>query len=105
MTRTLLSIACHVYGLAAIVYLAHLVRQVKGLAITGRVVLAAGLACHGAALATQVTSQGGMPVGMSQGLSLLSFLLLLLFLAIDLVYRRPVIGAFVTPLALAVLVP
>lgn len=105
MTRSLLSIACHLYGVAACVYLAHLVRQARGLAITGRVVLAMGLSLHGAALATQVTSQGGMPVGMSQGLSLLAFLLLALFFVIDLVYRRPVIGAFVTPLALAVLVP
>ncbi|MBX5481783.1 MAG: cytochrome c biogenesis protein CcsA [Myxococcaceae bacterium] len=105
MTRMLLSIACHVYGLATIVYLTHLVRQLRGLAVVGRVVLAVGLVLHGAALVVQVTGQGGVPLGMAQGLSLLSFLLLAIFFAIDLVYRRPVIGAFVTPLALAILVP
>lgn len=105
MTRTLLSIATHVYGLAAIIYLAHLVRQTAWFAISGRVLLGGGLALHGASLLFQVSEQGGMPVGMSQGLSLFAFLLLAIFLGIDLVYRRPVIGAFVTPLALAVLVP
>lgn len=105
MTRMLLSIACHVYGLAAIIYLTHLVRQAKWLAVTGRVLVAGGLAIHGAALLSQVTDQGGMPVGIGQGLSLFSFLLVAIFLVLDLLYRRPVIGAFVTPLAVAVLLP
>src|SRR5688572_6690137 len=105
MTRQLLSISIHVYGLAAVVYLTHLVRQAKALAITGRLLVGAGLSIHGAALLGQVVGQGGMPVGMSQGLSLFAFLLLAIFLAIDLIYRRAVIGAFVLPLALAVLLP
>src|SRR5919197_3313387 len=105
MTRHLLSIAIHAYGFAAVVYLVHLVRQSPFLAVLGRLAVAVGLCVHGAALLTQVVDQGGMPVGMSQGLSLLAFLLLAIFLVIDLVYRRPVIGAFVTPIALAVLLP
>lgn len=105
MTRLLLSIATHAYGLAAVMYLVYLVRQMKPLPVLGRLSIAAGLVVHGAALVTQVSEQGGMTVGMSQGLSLLSFLLLAIFLAVDLIYRRPVIGAFVTPIALAVLVP
>lgn len=105
MTRLLLSIACHLYGLAAIVYLTHLVRQARWLAVLGRAAVAVGLVIHGAALVTQVAGQGGVPLGMGQGLSLTAFLLLAIFLGIDLLYRRPVIGAFVTPLALAVLLP
>jgi ABC-type uncharacterized transport system permease subunit len=105
MTRLFLSIALHAYALAAVAYLVHLVRQMSALALVGRLAVAAGLALHGAALLIQVTEQGGMTVGMSQGLSLLAFLLLAIFLAIDLIYRRAVIGAFVTPLALAVLLP
>jgi ABC-type uncharacterized transport system permease subunit len=105
MTRQLLSFAIHAYGLAAVVYLVHLVRQIPALAVLGRLAVAVGLCVHGAALLTQVMDQGGMPVGISQGLSLLAFLLLAIFLAIDLIYRRPVIGAFVTPIALAVLLP
>ena len=105
MTRHLLSIAIHAYGFAAVVYLVYLVRQSPFLAALGRLAVAVGLCVHGAALLTQVVDQGGMPVGMSQGLSLFAFLLLAIFLGIDLIYRRPVIGAFVTPLALAVLLP
>lgn len=105
MTRQLLSFAIHAYGLAAVVYLVHLVRQMPALAIAGRLAVAVGLSVHGAALLGQVVDQGGMPVGMSQGLSLLAFLLLAIFLGIDLIYRRAVIGAFVTPIALAVLLP
>ncbi len=42
---------------------------------------------------------------MAQGLSALAFLLLFILLALDLRYRMPVIGAFLTPIAVAVLVP
>jgi ABC-type uncharacterized transport system permease subunit len=105
MTRSLLSLALHAYALGTAAYLAHLVRQRPALAAVGRIAVGLGLALQGAALLTQVAQQGGMPIGISQGLSLLAFLLLAIFLAIDLLYRRPVIGAFVTPLALAVLLP
>lgn len=105
MIRSLLSFACHAYGLAAVVYLIHLVRQAGWLAVAGRVLVGGGLLAHGAALLMQVTDQGGMPVGMGQGLSLFAFLLLTILLFVDLAWRRPVIGAFVTPLAVAVMVP
>jgi ABC-type uncharacterized transport system permease subunit len=105
MTRTLLSLALHAYALATVAYLVHLVRQMRALAAVGRIAIGLGLALQGAALLIQVLHQGGMLVGISQGLSLFAFLLLAIFLAIDLLYRRPVIGAFVTPIALAVLLP
>jgi ABC-type uncharacterized transport system permease subunit len=101
----LLSISIHAYGFAAVVYLIHLVRQATPLAILGRLTVGAGLLVHAAALFAAFTEQGGMPSGLSNGLSLLCFLLLAIFLGIDLAYRRPVIGAFVTPIALAALVP
>jgi ABC-type uncharacterized transport system permease subunit len=44
-------------------------------------------------------------VGLAQGFSTLAFLLLAIFLVLDVFYRKPVIGAFLTPVALAVLVP
>ena len=46
-----------------------------------------------------------MPVGAAQGFSTLAFLLLALGLVLDVRYRKPVIGAFITPLAVATLVP
>ncbi|MFP2932575.1 inner membrane protein YpjD [Pyxidicoccus sp. 3LG] len=44
-------------------------------------------------------------MGLAQGFSTLAFLLLAIFFALDVRYRRPVIGAFLTPLAVTVLLP
>lgn len=105
MTRSLLSIACHEYGLAAVVYLAFLVRQSRPLSIIGRVTVGSGLLLHGASLGILMAEQGGMPRGFANGLSLLAFLLLAIFFVLDLRYKVPVAGAFLLPAALAVLVP
>jgi ABC-type uncharacterized transport system permease subunit len=105
MSRTLLSIACHAYGLAAILYLIYLVRQWRILTLIGRFAVAVGLVLHGIALWDAFEHQGGMPLGIGQGLSAVAMALLAIFLALDLRYRKPVFGAFLTPIALAVLVP
>lgn len=105
MTRALLSIACHEYGAAAVVYLAYLVRQWSALPAVGRFLVGSGLALHGASLGMVLAEQGGVPQGMAQGFSIVSLLLLAIFFALDLRYRVPVIGAFLLPVALAVLVP
>ncbi|XXF75830.1 cytochrome c biogenesis protein CcsA [Myxococcaceae bacterium GXIMD 01537] len=105
MSHTLVSLACHAYGLAAVVYLAYLVRPWEPLATVGRVLVGGGLAVHGVALFELLGAQGGRPVGLAQGFSTLAFLLLAIFLVLDVRYRKPVIGAFLTPVALAVLVP
>jgi ABC-type uncharacterized transport system permease subunit len=42
---------------------------------------------------------------MAQGFSTFAFLLLAIFLVVDVRYRKPVIGAFITPLAVTVLLP
>lgn len=105
MSHALVNLACHAYGLAAIVYLAYLVRQWEPLATTGRVLVGSGLALHGVALFVLLGAQGGRPVGLAQGFSVLAFLLLAIFFFLDVRYRKPVIGAFLTPVALAVLVP
>jgi ABC-type uncharacterized transport system permease subunit len=99
------SAACHIYGLAALLYLSYLIRQWTPLPIVGRLLLGGGLLLHGAGLGLQLAGQGGPPTGMAQGLSSLSLLLMAMFLALDLRYRLPVIGAFLTPFAVAVLVP
>jgi ABC-type uncharacterized transport system permease subunit len=105
MNQTLVSLACHAYAFAALVYLTYLARQWSALAMAGRVMVGGGLALHAMALVSQLGSQGGMPVGAAQGFSTLAFLLLALGLVLDLRYRKPVIGAFITPLAVAVLLP
>jgi ABC-type uncharacterized transport system permease subunit len=105
MSHALLSLACHAYIIAALVYFAHLVRQWSPLVVVGRVLVGAGLGLHAAALAGQLSAQGGRPIGLAQGLSMVTFLLLAIFMVVDLRYRRPVLGAFLTPLAVAVLLP
>jgi ABC-type uncharacterized transport system permease subunit len=100
MSHALLSIAFHEYTLAGLAYLAYLVRQWKVLPLIGRALVGSGLVLHGLGLASQ-----GVPHGMAQGLSALAFLLMLILLTLDLGYRIPVIGAFLTPIAVAVLVP
>jgi ABC-type transport system involved in cytochrome c biogenesis permease subunit len=102
---TLSSLAAHTYILAALVYLAFLVRQWSALATAGRLLVAGGLGMHAVALGLMLGAQGGAPSGLGQGFSLFAFLLLAIFLGLDLRFRRPVLGAFVTPLAVAVMVP
>jgi ABC-type uncharacterized transport system permease subunit len=105
MNHALVSLACHAYVVAALVYLAYLVRQVDALATAGRLLVGTGLALHGVALFGLFGAQGGGPVGVAQGFSTFAFLLLAIFLVVDVRYRKPVIGAFITPLAVAVLLP
>ena len=105
MNHALVSLACHAYVVAALVYLAYLVRQSDALATAGRVLVGTGLALHGVALFGLFGAQGGRPVGVAQGFSTFAFLLLAIFLVVDVRYRKPVIGAFITPLAVAVLLP
>jgi ABC-type uncharacterized transport system permease subunit len=105
MNHALVSLACHAYVVAALVYLAYLVRQLDALATAGRVLVGTGLALHGVALFGLFGAQGGRPVGVAQGFSTFAFLLLTIFLVVDVCYRKPVIGAFITPLAVAVLLP
>src|SRR5215813_11832320 len=105
MSRTFLSIACHEYGAAAIFYLAFLVRQRRFFGVAGRVLVGTGLLIHAVSLGEALAGQGGMPVGLAQGLSAVSFLLLAIFFILDLRFRIPVMGAFIGPAAVAVLIP
>jgi ABC-type uncharacterized transport system permease subunit len=103
MTRALLSLVCHAYGAAAAVYLAYLVKQWRPLPIVGRTLLGAGLVFHAVALGSQMLEHWGMPLGLSSGLALVSFLLLAIGLPLEVRYQKPVIGAFLTPAALTLL--
>jgi ABC-type uncharacterized transport system permease subunit len=105
MTHIFLSISWHAYTLAALAYLAYLVRQWRALPTLGRTFVGVGLLIHAIGLGMTLAGQGGMPWGLAQGLSMLAFLLLAIFIYLDLHYRMPVIGAFLTPVAVAILLP
>lgn len=105
MVRLLHSIACHAYGAAAVVYLLYLVRPWRVVPLLGRSLMGTGLVLHAVGLALLFAGQGGRPVGMAQAFSSMALLLVAIYLGLDLRYRVPVLGAFLTPLALLVLVP
>lgn len=105
MSHGLLSIAVHLYGAAALVYLGYLVRQSPLLPWVGRALVGSGLALHVFSLGISLAGQGGLPSGLAQGFSTTALLLLAIFFALDLRTRLPVMGAFLLPIALAVLVP
>jgi ABC-type uncharacterized transport system permease subunit len=105
MSRSLLSLACHLYAAAAMVYFGYLFRQSPRLAVGGRLLMALGLVAQGVALPLIWAGNDGIPVGLGLGFSLFAALLVALALGLDLAYRRPVIGAFVAPLAVAAILP
>jgi len=105
MVRQLHSIACHAYGAAAVLYLLYLLKPWRWIPFLGRSLMGTGLVLHAIGLAVLFTQQGGRPVGMAQAFSSIALLLVAIYLVLDLRYRVPVLGAFLTPLALLVLVP
>src|SRR5262249_58792658 len=97
MSRTLLSIACHEYATAAILYLAFLVRQWRFFAVAGRILIGTGLLIHAVALGSALAGQGGMPVGLAQGLPAGALLLPAAFFVLDLPYPLPLPCALLSP--------
>ena len=105
LSRLCFVLAFHAYGLGAIAYLALLGGRREGLVWAARVLTAAGWLLHGVGLALLLAGQGWWPHGFSEALSVLAFLLVALFLAIELRTRTPVLGAFLAPAAVAVWLP
>jgi ABC-type uncharacterized transport system permease subunit len=105
MQRLCFTLAFHAYALGALAYLALLAQRWKGLGWLARALTVAGWVLHGVGLVLLLHAQGWMPNGFGQVVSLLAFLLVAVFLAVDLRTRGPVLGAFLSPAAVAVLVP
>ena len=103
-TDSLLTFASHIYAVAALAYLAMLLRPLAALAWVGRALVAGGLVVHGLYL-LQVLNQEVPVLSRAEGLAAAGFVTLFIFLGLELFYRRPVLGAFVTPLAVGVLLP
>lgn len=106
MNRALLSAACHVYSVSAALYLAYLVRSRPSLATCGLLALIGGFVLHAAGIIESFVTHGLSSImNLAEGLSFLAWLLVGGFLVMDRRYRLPVIGAFVTPLVLLVVLP
>src|SRR5690349_6118989 len=105
MTRSFLIAAFHAYAAGALLYLVHLARPSRALAIAARISVAIGFVCHGVMLWDVFFQTGGVRLGLRARLTGLSFLLVGIALGVDLRYRAPVMGAFLVPPGLLVLSP
>lgn len=106
MSRGLLSAACHTYAVAVALYLFYLVRARGGLAAAGLLTTAVAFLLHGAVIVLNFREYGYTPAhGLAEGLSFFAWLLVLGFLIVERRYRVPIIGVFVTPVALTLIMP
>jgi ABC-type uncharacterized transport system permease subunit len=95
----LLGSATVAYAFAAITYLYYLVRGGGRSAYAGTLALAAGWGLHFAALVVQVHASGLPRLRAGPGAGLLALFIVSGFLLTQLRWRAPVVGAFITPLA------
>ena len=94
------------YAAAAVSYVTWLLRPGGRAAWAGTVTLFGGFLFHGLAIGLRTVELAQAPTfRFSEGLSVLALLTVGAYLLVDRVYRLPVIGAFVAPLVIAVLVP
>lgn len=105
LTRLCFVLAFHAYGLGAIAYVTLLAGRRKGLTWTARILTAVGWVLQGAGLVLLLSTQAWRPHGFAESLSILAFLLVALFLTIELRTQAPVLGAFLAPAAVAVWLP
>jgi ABC-type uncharacterized transport system permease subunit len=105
LSRLCFVLAFHAYALGAIAYLALLAGRRNGMVWTARVLTLVGWVLQGVGLGLRLAGQGWRPHGFAESLSVLAFLLVALFLAIELRTRAPVLGAFLAPAAVAVWLP
>ncbi len=119
LSHACLGLAALAYSAAAVAYLWHLVAEVPGAgprsprgggraaaARLGTAGLAAGLVLHGLAVGALAVLRGPvLATNVREGLSLLAWLMGASFLAMDLRLGLPILGAFVTPLVLAIAFP
>ncbi|MFW6052217.1 MAG: cytochrome C assembly family protein, partial [Myxococcota bacterium] len=104
VVTSLLVATASLYALACALYLAFLVRGREGLGHWGNRVLAAAGALHLAYVGMDWTVRGNLPFQDIHGtLSILSVLVVLGFLVATLRYRVSVLGAFITPITLLLL--
>ena len=104
MDITLFYVTTVLYSLATIGYLAYLAWLKKPLWKTSRALLITGFIIHTASIILRYHTAGYTPVtNRFEALIFFSWLLVAVYLIIQLRYTLPVLGAFVTPPALALL--
>jgi len=102
LSRLFFVFAFHAYGFGAIAYLTLLAGRRPTLVWVARGLTAVGWVLQGVGLVLLLSSQGWRPHGFAESLSIFAFLLVALFLTIELRTKAPVLGAFLAPAAVAV---
>jgi ABC-type uncharacterized transport system permease subunit len=98
-------LAFHAYAFGAIAYLALFAGRPAWLVLTARLLTALGWVLQGVGLFLLLQGQQWLPHGIAETLSILAFLLVAVFVGVELRTRTPVLGAFLAPAAVAVWVP
>ncbi len=102
----LLSFASHFYLFAAILYVIYLVKSHPRIAQVGRLSLAVGFTLQTVLIVRSFLGYGYTPISnLAEGLSFLGWLLVGGFLIVERFYHLPIIGTFITPLVVGVLLP
>lgn len=105
LSLLLFKITLLVYFGATVLYLVDVIGRREGIARIGRHLLLAGFALHSATIVTRFVEAGYTPVtNLYESVSFFAWTLVGIFFLFDLRYRLSVLGAFVCPLALVLMV-
>lgn len=105
LSLLLFKITMLVYFGATVLYLVDVIGRREGIARIGRHLLLAGFALHSATIVTRFIEAGYTPVtNLYESVSFFAWTLVGIFFLFDLRYRLSVLGAFVCPLALVLMV-
>lgn len=105
LSLLLFKITLLVYFGATVLYLVDVIGRKEGIARIGRSLLLAGFALHSATIVTRFVEAGYTPVtNLYESVSFFAWTLVGIFFLFDLRYRLSVLGAFVCPLALVLMV-
>jgi len=104
MNNVLYWIVIALYGAATLLYLRYLLRPGDGLGTASRWVLTAGLAAHVLFTLSRYVEAGYTPItNLHESLSFFSLAVVGVYLALQRKYRAVILGSFVTPVALVIL--
>ncbi|MBI5549573.1 MAG: cytochrome c biogenesis protein CcsA [Deltaproteobacteria bacterium] len=106
MSHALLTWASHLYVIAAVLYVAYLVRAQARLALLALLLVAGGFLLQSILVVQRFVAHGYTPVtSLGDALSVLGWLLAAAFLVVERRYKAPVLGAFALPLVVGLVLP
>jgi len=105
MAAVFFMVTMALYFVATVAFLALLLRRAEALSTVALTVTATGFLAHTLALVTRmVGTTSASPPSFHEALSFFSWMLILVFLAVEFRHRLHVLGSFILPLALVSLV-